>query len=305
MRIAAAAKVNLHLAVLDRRADGFHDIVSVLQAVDLADALQLERTRRDGPVVLHGMPEVAADANLVTRAIERFRARADLAEGVVARLEKRVPAGAGLGGGSSDAAAALRGMQALFGSPLSGAELASCARELGSDVPFFLAGPAALAEGRGERLHALVPRTDYALLAVTPSVRVATIDAFAWLDTDRAAGLDTARAAVTGAVLPPGAAARAYRDRAPGDWPFGNSFDGPVLRRLPALALVADRMRDAGAPAPRLTGSGSTLIAVFEDAAEAAACARRLAAEPPPGCASSDVRILAPLASIPGVQYYS
>jgi 4-diphosphocytidyl-2C-methyl-D-erythritol kinase len=98
--------------------------------------------------------------------------------------------------------------------------------------------------------------------------------------------------------------ARAYREAAPGSWPFSNAFDGPVERRLSAIGVVRERMRAAGAASPRLTGSGSTLIAVFDRPADAAACSRRLAADPPPGCAAGDVRVLVPLASLPGVLYY-
>ncbi len=312
VRIAAPAKVNLHLEVLGRRPDGFHDLVSLFVAVDLADMLSIARTRVEGPVTLHGMAGVPDDENLVARAIELFRLRAGLAEGVDAGIVKRIPIGAGLGGGSSDAAAALRGLQALFGSPLSGDEIAGCARALGSDVPFFLAGPAALVEGRGERLRSLVARLDVVIVAVTPAVRVSTAEAFTWLDEDLAgrpaAGL-AGRPAAGDTSAPagrpsPDAAARAYGEAAPGSWPFSNSFDGPVLRRMTAVAEVRERMRDAGAPSPRLTGSGSTVIAVFDRPADAAACARRLAADPPPGCAPGDVRVLAPLATLPGVEYY-
>ncbi len=306
VRVAAPAKVNLHLEVLGRRADGFHDLVSLFLAVDLSDLLSIERTRIDGPITVRGMPGVRDAENLVVRAIELFRRRAGLAEGIEAVLEKRIPIGAGLGGGSSDAAAALRGLQALFGSPLSGDEIADCARELGSDVPFFLAGPAALAEGRGERLRALAARLDVAVVAVTPAVRVSTVDAFAWLDEDRTGRAPAGRAggvAASGGPSPD-AVARAYRETAPGSWPFSNSFDDPVLRRLSSVAAVRERMRAAGAPSPRLTGSGSTVIAVFDRPADASACARQLATEPPPGCAPGDVRVLAPLATLPGVQYY-
>jgi 4-diphosphocytidyl-2-C-methyl-D-erythritol kinase len=243
-RVAAPAKLNLHLEVLGRRPDGFHDLVSLFIAVDLADTLRLERTRDDGPVTVRGMPGVPDAENIVARAIELFRRRARLAEGVNATIEKRIPIGAGLGGGSSDAAAALRGLQALFGSPLSGDEIADCARSLGSDVPFFLAGPAALAEGRGERLRSLVARLDFAVVAVTPAARVSTAEAFAWLDEDRSGVSDAPTAGPSADAV-----ARAYREAAPGSWPFSNRFDGPVERRLAVIGVVRERMRAAGAPA--------------------------------------------------------
>jgi 4-diphosphocytidyl-2-C-methyl-D-erythritol kinase len=294
VRLAAPAKVNLHLEVLGRRPDGFHDLVSLFQAVDLGDTLRLERTGADGPVTLRGMPDVSPARNLVTLAIELFRRRAGLGEGVSAAIDKRIPIGAGFGGGSSDAAAALRGLQALFGSPLSTDEIADCARSLGSDVPFFLAGPAALVEGRGDLLRVVEPRRDFALVAVTPRTRVSTADAFAWLDEDRAGA--------SPGIPSSDSILRAYRDLAPGSWRFSNSFDGVVMGRLAAVAAVRERMRAAGAPAPRLTGSGSTIVAVFERVSDAAACRGRLVADPPPGCAPGDVRVLEPLVSLPGVE---
>jgi 4-diphosphocytidyl-2-C-methyl-D-erythritol kinase len=297
--LAAPAKVNLHLEVLDRRPDGFHELVSLFQAVDVADRLLLERTGEDGPVSVEGMSEVAAERNLIARAIELFRNRAGVREGIRASLTKRIPVGAGFGGGSSDAAAALRCCQALFGSPLRDAEIAACALTLGSDVSFFLDGPAAVVEGRGERVRRIAARTDFAVVAATPRVRVPTADAFAWLDADR--GPAPARVRRTGA---PGAIERAYRDLAPDAWPFGNTFDGPVAGRFAAIAALRDRMRAAGAANARLTGSGSTVIAVFADAAGAAAFRRSLAADPPAGTDASDIRLLAPLASLPGVEYY-
>jgi len=297
--LEAPAKINLHLEVLGRRPDGFHGLVSLVQAVDLADALLLERTGADGPVSIGGMSTVAPEANLIVRAVELFRVRAGVREGIRASVEKRIPMGAGFGGGSSDAAAALRCCQALFGSPLGRAALAECARELGSDVPFFLAGPAAVAEGRGDLVRGIGARTDFTVVAATPRVRVPTADAFAWLDADR--GPARVRARRTGG---PRAVERAYRDLAPEAWPFANTFDGPVMGRFAAIAALRDRMRAAGAAKARLTGSGSTVIAVFADAAAAASCFRSLAAEPPPGTEASGIRLLAPLASLPGVEYY-
>jgi 4-diphosphocytidyl-2-C-methyl-D-erythritol kinase len=299
VRLAAPAKVNLHLEVLGRRADGFHELVSLFQAVDLSDTLRLERTGSNGPVSVLGMPGLPPESNLVARAIEIFRRRAGVTEGVVAAIDKRIPIGAGFGGGSSDAAAALRCLQSLFGSPLDEEALADCARTLGSDVPFFLHGPAAVVEGRGERVRGLAPRLDFALVAATPAERVSTADAYAWLDTDRGAGR------VPGPMIgDPRAIERAYLRMAPESWPFGNSFDETVMGRCAAVRAIRDRMNGAGATAAHLTGSGSTVIAVFARRETAAACARALTADPPPGTLPADVRLLAPLASLGAVEYY-
>jgi 4-diphosphocytidyl-2-C-methyl-D-erythritol kinase len=297
--LTAPAKINLHLEVLDRRIDGFHGLVSLFQAVDLADTLWLERTGTEGPVSVSGMPGLAPEANLVVQAVEIFRRRAGVREGVRAGIDKRIPIGAGFGGGSSDAAAALRCCQALFGAPLGDSEIIDCARTLGSDVPFFLVGPAAIVEGRGEKVRRIVPRIDFSVVAATPEARVRTVDAFAWLDDDR--GLARARRRRT---VGPRAIGRAYRNLAPDTWPFVNSFDGPVMGRHDEIAALRERMRAAGAANARLTGSGSTMIAVFADPASAGSFRRALAADPPPGTAPEGIRLLAPLASLPGVEYY-
>ncbi len=299
VRLEAPAKINLHLAVLDRRADGFHELVSLFQAVDLSDTLRLEQSPSDGPVVVRGMPGIPQESNLVARAIEVFRRRAGVTEGVTAEIDKRIPLGAGFGGGSSDAAAALRCLQALFGSPLDDAALVDCARTLGSDVPFFLHGPAAVVSGRGDLVRGLVPRLDFAIVAATPGERVSTPDAYAWLDADRGAGK-----AFDSLISDPRAVEHAYLHTEPESWPFGNSFDGAVLRRLAAVRTIRDRMQGAGAAVAHLTGSGSTVIAVFARRDAAAACARALAADLPPGAVPADVRLLAPLASLATVEYY-
>jgi 4-diphosphocytidyl-2-C-methyl-D-erythritol kinase len=299
VRLAAPAKVNLHLAVLDRRPDGFHDLVSLFQAVDLSDTLRFERTEPGGAVSVLGMPSVPPASNLVARAIEIFRMRAGVGDGVAAVIDKRIPIGAGFGGGSSDAAAALRGCQALFGSPLDGAALVECARVLGSDVPFFLHGGAAIVEGRGERVRGIAARLDFALVAATPAERVSTAEAFAWLDADRRSGRGSGPL-----VGDPRTVERAYLRTAPASWPFGNSFDETVMDRCAAVRAIRDRMVAAGAAAAHLTGSGSTVIAVFTTREAAAACARALVADPPPGTLPDDVRLLEPLASLGAVEYY-
>ena len=222
-----------------------------------------------------------------------------VADGVTAVIEKRIPIGAGFGGGSSDAAAALRGCQALFGSPLDGTALDDCARTLGSDVPFFLHGAAAVVEGRGERVRGIAARVDFALVAATPAERVSTAEAFAWLDADRRAGRGSGPL-----IGDPRAVERAYLRTAPESWPFGNSFDETVMDHRAAVRVIRDRMKAAGAAAAHLTGSGSTVIAVFARREAAVACARALASAPPPGTEPGGIRLLEPLASLPGLEYY-
>jgi 4-diphosphocytidyl-2-C-methyl-D-erythritol kinase len=297
--IAAHAKVNLHLEVLAPRGDGYHDIRTLVQAVDLADTIELRARGPAGSFRLRGRFPFPPEENLVSRAVAAWRAATGAAAGLEARVLKRIPIGGGFGGGSCDAAAVLRGLAALFPAEAAGLDAALLAAGLGSDVPFFLDGAAAVAEGRGERLRPVPARADYAIVAVSPAVAVRTADAYRWVDDDWAAGAARQSAALAAEELE-----RQYREGRPEGWSFLNSFDGPVTARQPAVARVRAAMLAAGAPAARLTGSGSTVIAVFDAPAEAAACAERIAAHPPPGCRPSSVRLLRPLDSPPIVVYY-
>lgn len=297
--LEAPAKVNLHLRVDGLRPDGYHDLLSIFCAVSLADTVTLRRSGPPGSLRLRGNVDVPAASNLVTRAVEAFRAETGIRDGVAAELRKRIPVGSGLGGGSSDAAAALRCMEALFEAPLAPARRLELASRLGSDVPFFLEGAAALVEGRGERVQRLGPRTDFALVAVLPGVAVATADAYRWLDADRAAGRRGAgpRALTRDEVL------AAWECGVAGHWGLSNDFDGPVLARVPALAACRDALLAAGALEAGLTGSGSTVIGVFAGRVEAEACRRALRDRRgglPPGARPV---VLIPLASLPAICY--
>jgi 4-diphosphocytidyl-2-C-methyl-D-erythritol kinase len=270
LQLAAAAKINLYLAVLGRRADGFHELVTVLQTVELCDTLSLRlRPRSPGASpgaadvhldVLSGeAPEFAAadrargvpagDDNLVVRA-----ARALLAEaravgdvGLDARLHKRIPAGGGLGGGSSDAAATLTGLNRLLGAPCTSAQLQRLAAALGSDVPFFLHGGTALCTGRGEHVEPIDPPRPFPLTLCVPDFGTSTPQVYAALG--------------AGPVQTPAAdAARALRDAFAGADEdrlralFRNDLQAAAARVQPALAAL---LAHAGL---HLSGSGSTLF---------------------------------------------
>nr|MBA3846538.1 4-(cytidine 5'-diphospho)-2-C-methyl-D-erythritol kinase [Planctomycetota bacterium] len=170
--ISAPAKVNLHLEVLGRRGDGFHALETIFQTLELADEVSVELVPGpDGIVLTCDDPTLPTDArNLAWRAAEAFRARRPVAGRCDVHLRKRIPAGAGMGGGSSDAAAVLRALSALVSAPPSSDELAAIAAELGSDVPFFLTGGTAHALGRGEIITPLadLPRLPLTVLKPPP-----------------------------------------------------------------------------------------------------------------------------------------
>jgi 4-diphosphocytidyl-2-C-methyl-D-erythritol kinase len=287
--VQACAKVNLHLEVLARRPDGFHEILSLFQAVSLADVLTVRRSGKDGDCSIEGAFGFPAQSNIITKAVRLFRSETGRTAGVTVSVEKKIPMAAGLGGGSSDAAATLRCLIALFDAPVDPVRAHRLAQELGSDVPFFLGGPAAVVEGRGEKISALSPRSDFSLVAVMPGVPVSTKEAFRVLDElqEEPQGVGLSREGLLGM----------YRDDPPSAWRFYNSFD-PVADRLsPRFAAARESLLAAGASAARLTGSGDTVIGVFDDDARAEAAARFLR-----GTGIPAVR-LCPLAAIPALCY--
>jgi len=162
--LKAPAKVNLHLEILGRRGDGFHEILSLFQAVSLFDRIALRSLKVTGQVRVACTAPIPAERNIVTAALRAFRAKTGIEEGIDLRVWKSIPIGAGLGGGSSDAAATLRGLNGMFGRPLDGGLLAELAAGLGSDVPFFLEGGTALVGGRGERVTRVAGRGDYRIV---------------------------------------------------------------------------------------------------------------------------------------------
>lgn len=260
----APAKLNLGLHVLRRRADGYHDLETVFvrlpwhDDVTAAPADALTLTCSDA-----GLP--TGPDNLCLRAALRLREAAGVAAGAALHLEKRLPYGAGLGGGSSDAAATLRLLSRLWG--LGGrVPLAPLAAALGSDVAFFLGPPAAYGTGRGEHLAPLAGadgapyRLPFPLVVVVPGVAVSTAAAYR-LVTPRAEGRADLRAVVASNDL-----ARWRRE-------LVNDFEAPVAAAYPAVAAVRALLADAGAAYVALSGSGAAVFGVFEETARAEAAA--------------------------------
>lgn len=275
--IAAPAKVNLWLRVGDSDASGYHHLHTLFCALDLADTLTLSAGGSGAPDLQVGhAPPLAAtpdlgpvSENLVVRAARAFIERTGIAAAPRLQLIKRIPAGGGLGGGSSDAAAVLRALARLHPAALQPEELLALAGTLGSDVPFFAAGrPLAVGTGRGERLDPLPALPARPVVIVIPPFPISTADAYAWLDADRTG--EPARAPGDGRAE--GAASWAEVQRV-----ATNDFEGPVFRRHPVLRELRDALNDQGAAPALLAGSGSTLFGVFpetRDAQRAAAALR-------------------------------
>lgn len=174
LRVKAPAKINLFLRVLGRRPDGYHNIETVFQALELHDELTFQSTSGTNSLVVPGHPELENDDNLVVRAVRSLEREAGQRLPVAVRLDKNIPAGGGLGGGSSDCAATLLAMRQLFNLDVSDASLSTLACALGADVPFFLEGGTAVAEGIGELLTPVDLGYDYGVLLVNPGFPVAT-----------------------------------------------------------------------------------------------------------------------------------
>ncbi|MBW3622256.1 MAG: 4-(cytidine 5'-diphospho)-2-C-methyl-D-erythritol kinase [Armatimonadetes bacterium] len=253
MTLRAYAKLNLLLRVLRRRSDGYHDLLSVMQTVSLHDLVTLEPTETEGIRLTASDPALPTDErNLAHRAAMAFYGRLGLEPYLALHLEKRIPMRAGLGGGSSDAAAVLTGLNRIFGGPLEARELHALAATIGSDVPFFLRGGGAVAEGRGERLTSLPPFTSMHAVLVCPGFGVETPWAYA-----RVTPKDS---------IPAGLSALLASERLEWDSliPFmTNDLEPPVKAEHPEIETLENRLTALGARHAMMTGSGSTVFGLF------------------------------------------
>jgi len=257
-------KVNLLLNILGRRPDGFHELETVMHPVNVFDTLDFVRVTR-GLHLTCSDPSLPTDSgNLVHRAAMAFLHKTEIRDGVRIHLEKRIPLAAGLGGGSGNAATTLIGLNEIFGKPLSTKALHTIAESLGSDIPFFLQTRPALATGRGEKVQSLdsFPALRGAsFLLVHPGFGIATAWAYQNLARfpDALNGRpDRARKLVS--ALQDGNLNAAGAE-------FYNSLEAPALEKYPVLALYQEFLREHGAAATLMSGSGSTTFAVVRDQA--------------------------------------
>jgi 4-diphosphocytidyl-2-C-methyl-D-erythritol kinase len=259
-------KVNLLLNILGKWPDGFHELETVMQPVNLCDRLTFER--RGGAVELScSDAALPVDSrNLVHRAATGFLQTAKISDGVRIHLEKKIPLAAGLGGGSGNAATTLLALNELFSQPLSAAKLGAVAASLGSDVPFFLQDQPALATGRGEKIQPLdsfPALRGKAFLLIHPGFGIAT--PWAYQNLARFPEVLNGR---------PGRAQKLIARLQTGDWraagaEFYNSLEAPALEKYPVLTLFQEFLRANGALAALMSGSGSTTFAIAENQAAA------------------------------------
>jgi len=257
-RVRAYAKVNLSLKVLGKRPDGFHELRTVFQTIGLADTLEVAYTPGRGLSISLDDP-MALDDNLAARAARLFAERFKVRGGLKMKLTKRIPPGAGLGGGSSDAAAVLLALPALTDKKADLPDLMELGAKLGSDVAFFLCGGAALGIGRGEELYPLPEPKSLPLLVLAPKIHVSTPDAYGALN----------RPALTSLAGPPKLNSFQSFVWQP-EFALGaeNDFEAAVFQLHPELERWLRKLERSGARVARLSGSGAALFGVFPNQAK-------------------------------------
>ena len=275
VKLRAHAKINLDIQVGARRADGFHDLCTIMQSIDLHDTLTLRIT--EGPCQIRcsatGVPQ--DENNLVWQAVRALWTaleRPGEPRGVTVTIGKSVPVAAGLGGGTSDAVAVLRGMCRLWGVAAESSCLASIAAELGADGPFFLVGGTALGIGKGEDVYPLVELPRYWVVIAAPPRGVMTAAAYRWLALDRSVPFRKGDSRDRQERRPPPLIGASIDFDA-----LKNDLEQPVSRRRPEIREAVQLLADAGAQVAAMTGSGSAVFALFssrEPAAQAARCVR-------------------------------
>lgn len=272
IQVPAFAKINLGLRVHGRRADGYHEISTVFQTVTLHDTLTFQATADQSLELVCSDSSIPTDeSNLVIRAASALRERFGVSRGARVELEKVIPAGGGLGGGSADAAVALAALAILWGVETNAGELAEVGTRLGADVPFFLTGGTALGTGTGTEIRPLGDAPKMDLVIVAPGVQVSTAEAYSALG---APALTKAEPLVNLSV-----------SRTEADFPdslcdvWSNDFEAVVVRLYPELGRARARLYGTGARRVMLSGSGSSLFGVFESKKEAARARESLEVE--------------------------
>ena len=257
LTLPAFAKINLSLRVLGRRADGYHDLETIFQTISLHDTIRIAATDSSEVLLSCDDRQLATDeSNLVLRAAEGLRARCPTKKGARIRLEKRIPAQAGLGGGSSDAAVTLLALTRLWKLNVTGPDLVEVAAGLGADVPFFLSGGAARGTGIGDQVTPLPDTPEEYLLILKPNANVNTSDAY------KALGERSLTTRNTKTILSSSPSTKVFEG---GSFArLENDFEEVVLNLAPEISRAKAALINAGAQAAMLAGSGSAVFGVFD-----------------------------------------
>lgn len=264
--LQAYAKINLGLDVLRKRPDGYHEVKMIMQSISLADTLELKKIPEGTIRLINGAerdnPEVPMDkTNLIYRAIDLIKQKYAISEGIEATLTKRIPVAAGMAGGSTDAAAALKGMNQLFALGLSEQELCELGVTLGADVPYCIMGGTALSEGIGERLTPLPPMPECWILIAKPPICVSTGFVYGNLKANEL----TVHPDIDGMTE-----AIKHNDLHGITSRLGNVLETVTIPAHPEIAVIKDRMLDYGAMQALMSGSGPTVFGIFAEEEQAA-----------------------------------
>ncbi len=263
------AKINLVLSVLGRRTDGYHDIQTVFQSIDICDDLEF----RDSPCLelfCEDLPGIRKEDNLVWKAAKLLASALDEKRGASITLRKRIPAGSGLGGGSSNAAATLLGLCRLWNTELPASDLLSLAANLGSDVPFFLKGGTALGVGKGEEIYPLPDPPESHIVVIYPDIHISTAEAY------RALNLGLTSSAEDHRIQNFCGQVKEGKDYLAGIF---NDFEASILPACPPILEARTFLEMRGAVAAQLSGSGSSVFGFFSSEESAFAAAREAARE--------------------------
>jgi 4-diphosphocytidyl-2-C-methyl-D-erythritol kinase len=256
----APAKVNLHLDVGSQRPDGYHSLISLFQAVSLYDTISFHTIGEGRGCNIRGDCPVPPEKNIIKKTYELFMNETGLEEGIEVEIRKTIPEGAGLGGGSSDAAATLICLNHLFHLSMPDRKLADLAVKLGSDVLFFCKAEAAIVKGRGDVVRPVVPRSDFSLVIVCPDFRISTPVAYRWLDQERG-GKEFSGDCDPGFTEEEIIAI--YEEGDISTWRFFNSFTPVLEKRFPVFQAIKNNIRAAGALFTGISGSGSAVFGLF------------------------------------------
>ena len=257
MRLRALAKINLGLDILRKREDGYHEVRMIMQTIQMYDVLKMKKVKKPGISLSVNYPYIPSDErNLVYKAAKLLMDEFQVKEGVDIRLEKFIPVAAGMAGGSSDAAAAMVGINQLFKLGLSERELMDRAVNIGADVPYCIMRGTALAEGIGEKLTRIAQIPDCFVLIGKPGISVSTKMAYESLQLDKI----SSHPDIDGMI----------RDIENGDLltmteKMGNVFEPGIIEKYPVIGEIKDLMEDNGALKAMMSGSGPTVFGIFDD----------------------------------------
>lgn len=257
MRLRALAKINLGLDILRKREDGYHEVRMIMQTIQMYDVLKMKKVKKPGISLSVNYPYIPSDErNLVYKAAKLLMDEFQVREGVDICLEKFIPVAAGMAGGSSDAAAAMVGINRLFKLGLSERELMDRAVNIGADVPYCIMRGTALAEGIGEKLTRIAQIPDCFVLIGKPGISVSTKMAYESLQLDKI----SSHPDIDGMI----------RDIENGDLltmteKMGNVFEPGIIEKYPVIGEIKDLMEDNGALKAMMSGSGPTVFGIFDD----------------------------------------